>query len=118
MEHTNTYKMLLKTISKKKAVGLTQAYIEDMKYKLDIFLTGDRITQEEYEELVKLLDNQVVMDIEEITFEYVQSLLETIEKQAKIIGTQAVNIRKLHRLLLVHHIMFEGEENENYGKIF
>lgn len=58
------------------------------------------------------------MDIEEITFEYVQSLLETIEKQAKIIGTQAVNIRKLHRLLLVHHIMFEGEENENYGKIF
>lgn len=57
MEHTNTYKMLLKTISKKKAAGLTQAYIEDMKYKLDIFLTGDRITQEEYEELVKLLDD-------------------------------------------------------------
>lgn len=49
------------------------------------------------------------MDIEEITFEYVQSLLETIEKQAKIIETQAVNIRELHRLLLVHHIMFEGE---------
>lgn len=53
------------------------------------------------------------MDIEETTFEYVQSLLETIEKQAKIIETQAVNIRELHRLLLVHHIMFEGEENEN-----
>lgn len=51
------------------------------------------------------------MDIEEITFEYVQSLLETIEKQAKIIETQAVNIGELHRLLLVHHIMFgEGEE--------
>ena len=57
------------------------------------------------------------MDIEETTFEYVQSLLETIEKQAKIIETQAVNIRELHRLLLVHHIMFEGEENENYGKV-
>lgn len=53
------------------------------------------------------------MDIEETTFEYVQSLLETIEKQAKIVETQAVNIRELHRLLLVHHIMFEGEENES-----
>lgn len=56
MEHTTTYKMLLKTITKKKQTGLTQKYIADMQEKLDVFYAGDRLTIEEYEELMKLLD--------------------------------------------------------------
>ena len=56
MEHTITYAMLVETISKNKAEGLTQTYIDSMKFKLDIFLTGDRINKDEYVELNQLLD--------------------------------------------------------------
>lgn len=31
---------------------------EDMLQKLDVFLLGNRITKEQYEELVELIDNQ------------------------------------------------------------
>lgn len=34
----------------------TTAYITDMKGKLDIFLLANRITQEEYGELITMLD--------------------------------------------------------------
>lgn len=32
---------------------------EDMLNKLDVFLLGDRITQAEYEELVKIINDRV-----------------------------------------------------------
>lgn len=59
MEHSNTYKAILKLITNRKKKGtLTQHFIEDMQYKLDIFLTADRITSEEYQELMDLLKKE------------------------------------------------------------
>lgn len=59
MEHSNTYKAILKLIINRKKKGtLTQHFIEDMQYKLDIFLTADRITSEEYQELMDLLKEE------------------------------------------------------------
>lgn len=58
-----------------------------------------------------------------ITFEDVQSLCDIIEQQADIISTQNKVIINLHQVLAMHGIEIinnddEGEENENYGKIF
>lgn len=39
---------------------------EDMKRKLDVFLLGDRITEEEYKELIELID-PVLEVVEEIS---------------------------------------------------
>lgn len=59
MEHTPTYKAILTLVEKRKDKGtLTQHFIEDMQYKLDIFLTADRITSEEYQELMDLLKEE------------------------------------------------------------
>lgn len=54
MEKTATFKLLEKTIKAKKVK--TQKYIEDMQHKLDVYFANDRITAEEYEELLKLLE--------------------------------------------------------------
>lgn len=34
--------------------------INDMTQKLDIFLLGDRVTQEEYQELIAMMNPQIV----------------------------------------------------------
>lgn len=47
------YKMCLTVINRK-----TYSSKEEMKEKLDVFLLGDRITREQYNELVELLDSQ------------------------------------------------------------
>lgn len=48
-----TYKLCLTVINKG-----TYGTKEEMKNKLDVFLLNNRITQEEYNELVALLDNK------------------------------------------------------------
>lgn len=51
-----TFEMLKKSIEAKKNRGsLTEKYIEDTKNKMDVFLMNDRISQEQYEELTKML---------------------------------------------------------------
>lgn len=55
----STYEMLKKAIEAKKRRGtLTQSYIEDTKVKMDVFLMNDRINQDEYNELTKLLESE------------------------------------------------------------
>lgn len=52
-----TYEMLTKSIEAKKQRGtLTEAYIASTKTKMDVFLMADRITTEEYDELISLLN--------------------------------------------------------------
>lgn len=46
-----TYKLCLKIINKG-----TYGTREEMKEKLDVFLLNNRISKEEYNELIKLLD--------------------------------------------------------------
>lgn len=54
----NTFNMLSKSIESKKKRGLlTQNYIEDIKMKMDVFFMNNRITQDQYNELIKMLDN-------------------------------------------------------------
>ncbi|MGY5237934.1 hypothetical protein [Clostridium tertium] len=48
-----TYKLCVTVINKG-----TYGTKEEMKNKLDVFLLNNRITQEEYNELVTLLDNK------------------------------------------------------------
>lgn len=48
-----TYKLCVTVINKG-----TYGTKEEMKNKLDVFLLNNRITQEEYNELVALLDNK------------------------------------------------------------
>ena len=53
----STFEMLSKSIEAKKNRGsLTQDYIDDTKIKMDVFLMNDRITQEQYNELTKMLE--------------------------------------------------------------
>lgn len=55
----NTFNMLSKSIESKKKRGLlTQDYIEDTKMKMDVFLMNDRVNQDQYNELIKMLENQ------------------------------------------------------------
>lgn len=55
-----TFEMLCKSIEAKKNRGqLTQEYIEDTEMKMDVFLMNDRITQDQYNELVKMLKVQM-----------------------------------------------------------
>lgn len=54
-----TYEMVKKSIeAKKKRGALTDEYIEDTKMKLDVFLMNDRVSQSEYNELLKMLENE------------------------------------------------------------
>lgn len=56
-EYTPIDTMLLMSINAKKKRGvLTPEYIEDTKSKMDVFLMNDRITQDEYNELIKMLE--------------------------------------------------------------
>ncbi|WP_291650058.1 hypothetical protein [Clostridium sp.] len=48
-----TYKLCLKIINKG-----TYGTKEEMKEKLDVFLLNNRINEEEYNELIKLLDSK------------------------------------------------------------
>lgn len=50
----NTYEMCKTLIEK----GRYEK--EDMTQKLDIFLLGDRVTKEEYQELIAMMNPQVV----------------------------------------------------------
>lgn len=48
--------MLKRSIEAKKNRGsLTDEYVNDTQSKMDVFLMNDRITQEQYEELTKML---------------------------------------------------------------
>ena len=52
----STFEMLYRSIEAKKKRGqLTQEYIEDTEMKMDVFLMNDRITQEQYNELIAML---------------------------------------------------------------
>ena len=52
----STFEMLCRSIEAKKKRGqLTQEYIEDTEMKMDVFLMNDRITQEQYNELIATL---------------------------------------------------------------
>lgn len=50
---SSTYKLCKKVIEKNKANGTLD--VEDMTNKLDVFLLNDRITEEEYNELIRLM---------------------------------------------------------------
>lgn len=50
-----TYTMCKTLIENYIKKGTMEIQKEDMLTKLDIFLLGDRITQEQYEELVKMM---------------------------------------------------------------
>lgn len=53
----STFEMLSKSIeAKKKRGALTTKYIEDTRSKMDVFLMADRITEEQYNELTKMLE--------------------------------------------------------------
>lgn len=47
------------------------------------------------------------------SFEYVQSLCDTINDQSKIIERLNKNNRELHQILAMHGIEFMKEEKEN-----
>ena len=52
----STFEMLCRTIEAKKKRGqLTKEYIEDTEMKMDVFLMNDRITQDQYNELIAML---------------------------------------------------------------
>ena len=52
----STYVMVKKSIESKKARGaLTEAFVDATKTKLDVFLMAERITIEEYNELMAML---------------------------------------------------------------
>ena len=52
-----TYELLERTINNKKASGtLTPAYIASTKKKMDVFLVADRLSEAEYEVLLKALE--------------------------------------------------------------
>lgn len=54
-----TFEMVKKSIEAKKNRGaLTNEYIEDTKMKLDVFLMNDRVSQNEYNELLKMLESE------------------------------------------------------------
>ena len=52
----STFEMLKRSIEAKKNRGsLTDEYVNDTQSKMDVFLMNDRITQEQYEEMTKML---------------------------------------------------------------
>ena len=52
-----TYEMLERTISNKKANGtLTAVYIASIKKKMDVFLVADRLTGDEYNLLIQMME--------------------------------------------------------------
>lgn len=52
-----TYEMLQKAINAKIKKGtLTETYVESTKNKMDVFLMNERITDEEYNDLIELLE--------------------------------------------------------------
>lgn len=57
------YDRLKKGINSKINKGLLDdAYVEKTKNQLDIFFYGDRITQEQYKELMDLIDSHITKD--------------------------------------------------------
>lgn len=51
----NTYTMCKTLIANYKKKGTLEKEKEGMMQKLDVFLLGDRITQEQYEELIAMM---------------------------------------------------------------
>ena len=52
-----TYEMLEITISNKKANGtLTAFYVASTKKKMDVFLVADRLSEDEYNALLQLME--------------------------------------------------------------
>ena len=57
------YERLKKGINSKINKGLLDdAYVEKTKNQLDIFFYSDRITQEQYKELMDLIDSHITKD--------------------------------------------------------
>lgn len=57
------YDRLKKGINSKINKGLLDdAYVEKTKNQLDIFFYGDRITQEQYKELMELINSHITKD--------------------------------------------------------
>lgn len=57
------YDRLKKGINSKINKGLLDdAYVEKTKNQLDVFFYGDRITQEQYKELMDLIDSHITKD--------------------------------------------------------
>lgn len=57
------YDRLKKGINSKINKGLLDdAYVEKTKNQLDIFFYGDRITQEQYKELMDLINSHITKD--------------------------------------------------------
>lgn len=57
------YDRLKKGINSKINKGLLDdAYVEKTKNQLDVFFYGDRITQEQYKELMELIDSHITKD--------------------------------------------------------
>lgn len=57
------YDRLKKGINSRINKGLLDdAYVEKTKNQLDIFFYGDRITQEQYKELMDLIDSHITKD--------------------------------------------------------
>lgn len=55
----STFEMIKKSIeAKKKRGALTQEYIEETKSKMDVFLMNNRITEQQYTELTKMLESE------------------------------------------------------------
>lgn len=52
-----TYELLERTINNKKASGtLTAVYIASVKKKMDVFLVADRLSEDEYNTLLQLME--------------------------------------------------------------
>lgn len=56
MEHTNTYKLMKRTIENQKRKGTLD--VDSTMNKLDLFLMRDRITADEYQELAELVNDE------------------------------------------------------------
>ena len=54
--HTATYNLMKRTIETQKRKGTLN--VESTLLKLDVFLMGDRITAEEYQELKELVEKE------------------------------------------------------------
>lgn len=60
----NIYSRLKKGITTKINKGLLDgAYVEKTKNQLDVFFYSDRITQEQYKELIDLIDSHLKINI-------------------------------------------------------
>lgn len=55
----STFEMIKKSIeAKKKRGSLTTEYVEETLSKMDVFLMNDRITEDQYNELTKMLESE------------------------------------------------------------